>query len=866
MQSSTSLKRSTSLLPRAIGFGIISFYVLFTLLPNSNSLMVKWPWVFIWQFGLMLGPVMLISQLWQQSFRRLGSRLDGLAIAWSLLLIFSAAFAQFRPQAIWYGWAAFCGIAFLYVVHNWLISSERAQQLLTFQGILSIVFSSYSLTAWLFQTVQPYLHTLDQLKSYGIERSFDLQILTLRNWHPLGHQNYVAGYLLLAIPLLAGLALSSTGAWRFGWLGGCAISLLTLYSTASRGSWFGLFVSVVVFLAFTAWHYPKLRKRLLGFGAVSFIGFAVWGVSSPRIKGLFSSLLNQGDDGELSYRAVTNATGWFMGMDRPLFGAGLGGVPLLYQKYRPAWAGQNAELTYQLHSTPAQLWAELGFFGVLLSLVSGLAVIYLSVSWCKARSASPAETQGSAVSQFSTIGIISGLLGYGVYAITDYQLDNICISGTLIIYVVVLVVENRAASQSSDISLATDALKLPGPMLSKKIAFASSGFLLAISIWLYPVHRAWMLSSQGFFALQQDDVAGFVARLEQAHTLAPWEPYYPYQLAWNLGELAFQSTDAVQQEALRQDSVRWFEKAIALSPYQEFGYSNLGWLLVNTEPKKATKAFLQSIKLVPEKTGAYFALGYSLLNQGKIDLATQSMVVALMKQPLLLTSAVWQSPELQPLYPQILDQLELQLRSSGEEALRSLASQTPNSAASTYQTLGMLHWWKGEYDLAEAAFSQAPTDLNQLLLLLVESSAGDSTAVRASNELKSNAMLAAWAKNPKSELLLLQTVLSRDPNSTYIDEAYYTTLVSDIQASIADSSTFDQWLKRSAPSRQRRNQRLGFGTISRHIDGPLPRDFSFSSENILMTDFLSVTLPSKLPTPQAAELANAVERTLSAKF
>jgi hypothetical protein len=52
--------QSTSLLPTAIAIGIISFYSLFTLLPNSNSLMVKWPWVFIWQFGLMLGPIALL--------------------------------------------------------------------------------------------------------------------------------------------------------------------------------------------------------------------------------------------------------------------------------------------------------------------------------------------------------------------------------------------------------------------------------------------------------------------------------------------------------------------------------------------------------------------------------------------------------------------------------------------------------------------------------------------------------------------------------------------------------------------------------------------------------------------------------------
>ena len=54
----TSSTQSSSILPLALGWGMVGFYILFTLLNNSNSLMVKSPWVFIWLVGLMLVQVL----------------------------------------------------------------------------------------------------------------------------------------------------------------------------------------------------------------------------------------------------------------------------------------------------------------------------------------------------------------------------------------------------------------------------------------------------------------------------------------------------------------------------------------------------------------------------------------------------------------------------------------------------------------------------------------------------------------------------------------------------------------------------------------------------------------------------------------
>ncbi|MGB3296630.1 MAG: O-antigen ligase family protein, partial [Phormidesmis sp.] len=707
----------------------------------------------------------------------------------------------------------------------WLTSTHRVRYLLIFQGGLSVGFSGLSLVSWFFQTVRPYQQTLAELKTYGVERSFDLQILTLRNWHPVGHQNYVAGYLLLALPLLAGLAFAHRGWQRIAWLGGFVLGWVTLYSTASRGSWFGLMASFAVFIGLSAWQFPKLRRALVGGGLVGFGAIALWGVSSDRIRPLFTSLFQQNADGAASYRLITNATGWYMGQDHPIFGAGLGSVALLYQKYRPAWAGTEAELTYQLHSTPAQLWAELGIAGVLLTVATLMAIVFVSWRCCK----NSLLVDDAAMPSPLTIGVISGLAGYGVYAVTDYQLDNICISGTLIIFVATLIFSSRCDSETT--------LLLPSRSLSKRVALAIAGILAAVSLLLYPVHRAWMLSSQGFLALGQNDFASFVTYLTKAHELAPWEAYYPYQLAWNLGELAYQSEDVQQQETLRQESVDWFEKANAISPHQEFGYANLGWLLVNSEPQKAAAAFLKAGQLIPDKQGNYFALGYSLLKQGDVDLATQAMVAALVRQPILLTSPVWLSEELIELYPQVVSKFEAYLRTLEK------AEGSKTSKSKLYQLMGTIHWWKGEYDLASKAFSHVETDLNQALMALADTRPGEAAAAEVSDRLKTNVAINAWVNSKVDKTLLLEAFLLKNPEATRLETDYFTALASDIQSSLSASPSFHDWLTQAAPSRQQRTQRLGFGTISRHIDGPLPKDFSSISENILATDFLAALFP-----------------------
>jgi uncharacterized protein involved in response to NO len=800
-----------------LGTGLVLFYVLFTLLLNSNSLMVKWPWVLWWQLGLALGPILLIVQLWQQkSLRWLGNKLDWLMSGWILCLGLNVLFSNFAHQAGWYAWAAICAIAIIYALNQWLTNSARVNQLLRLQGFLVISFATLSLTLWTVQTALPYLNKLENLKSYGISKSFDWQILSIRNWYPLGHQNYVAGYLLLSIPLLVGLSILHRGRQRIFWCLGISVSFVCLYTTASRGSLLGLTISAATFLAISAWRYPQRRKLLCIIAIVCLVGLVLWGLSNDRLRTLFFSIFDS-ENQEITYRVITNVTGWRMGLDHLFFGAGLGNVALLYQKYLPFWAGQSAELTHQLHSTPAQVWAELGLVGSLLALVSLCLLIYFSFRWLL-------REKYTCESFWIAVSLCSGLIGYFIYSLTDYQLDNICISGTLIIFASTLIFYFREnVSEQQRYTIRWFPLSVAGISL-----------LVVASFWLYPIHRAWMLSSQGFAKLSQKDIAGFVNKLETAHQLAPWEPYYTYQLGWNLGELAYRTTDLSQREALQGLSRKWFETAIATSPYQEFGYSNLGWLLVNTDPQKAVAAFAQAAQLSPSKKGSFFALGYALLNLNQSDLAIQAFSLELLEDPLLLTSPIWQTGQLKAIFPNVLSTLE-------RDCTDFIHSADSSLQLYFYQLRGSLHWWLGNFSAAQQDFHHTPSSFNDLLMALSD---GERPTELSQNKPTTAAITAWLHPDIRENTFATALLLSYSPDTVH-PPGYLVQLKAEIIQSAQASQSFHQWLTQKAPARHHRNQRLGFGVISRHIDGPLPSDFSPRLDNVLMTQFFQDLFPEK---------------------
>jgi tetratricopeptide (TPR) repeat protein len=818
-----------------LGLLTLALYTLFTLLPGSSTMMTAWPWVFLWQIALLLPILWLLWQVWHKPLASLalGAGLDGVVALAVLGLGISALAAEFHGQALWYTWAALGGLAALYALRGWFTDTDRVKAALSFQGYLALAFVVVSLGLWFLQIYRPELARLQTLQQYGVETAFSFQFTSLRNWQPIGHQNYVAGYLVLVIPLFVGLGWIAQDWRRWLWLGATGLGLANLYTTSSRGGWLALIAAGFVGLIVALIYSPLPRRWVLagGSGATALLLALI--LSNGRLRQALAGLTSVNlAEGELSYRLVTNAVGWNMGKQAPLTGIGPGSVPLVYQAYRPHWAGREAELQFQLHSTPAQLWGELGIWGVLVPLALMGVLLALVIRWIR----TDARHTPSGLPPLMVWCILSALVGFSLISLTDYQLDILPISGVLILYLATLshaLVPRLKATSKGDRS-----------QVAQTLVTLGLGFSLAMTLWLVPVHRAWGISSDGFAALAKQDVNRFAQKLDRAHQLAPWEPYYPYQLGWNLGDLSYQATDNPDlKTALLRDAIAWFEVGNTIVPYQEFGHSNLGWLLLdNSQLDEAKASFQRSIGLIPAKPGVFFGLGFSCLRQGDTACATEALALETLRHPVLLTSPIWQiGPLLTDLYGPVTERLETLY---GE-----LLSQSTDPALTSFlhQGRGTLRWWLGDLTAAAEDWEPSGGVLQSALLTLVEGGTVDPETLP---ESPAKYAIAAWQTPDQRPALLKKAWVTQPEDLPQLaDSLPDPEMITNLVASMDNATDFKDWLQRTAPSWQPRSGRLGFGVLSRHIDGPTPSDFYPRIENVPMVRFFSEVIASPIFLP-----------------
>ena len=797
-------------------------YGVFTLLPNSTTQMVTWPWVALWQALVLMPIAWLLWQVWHQPMSqfRLGNGFDWLAGFMVLGIVFTTLVATFPQQAQWYALAAIAPLAALYGLMGWL-TQVRVLKLLKAQAYLAIAFMILSLGLWAINTYLPELGRLESLQAIGVNRSLNLSIVALRNGFPLGHQNYVAGYLVLILPLLVGLAIVDKTWQRWLWIAGTGLGLIDLYTTSSRAGVLALIAFIIPALLelLLSRHLPRrivVLISLLGLGLLSLLVG-----TNPRLQMSFASLRQDSASGsQIAYRLITHTVGWQMGLERPWAGQGLGSVPILFQRYRPSWGGREAELHFQLHSTPAQLWAEMGLWGIVLPLAGALLLIYALGRHRQTAAEKPLPPS-------LVWSLAASLWGYSVLSLTDYQLDVIAITGLLVIYVAVILFQLRLSTEIPE--------RLGQSRRRRGLVGLGLGLLLVLSLWLVPFHRAWAHSSAGFGELRKENFQGFVDQLQRSQRFTPWESYYPFQLGWALGDLSLKLEDRLLANQARREAIAWFQQANQVSPYQEFGHSNLGWLQAPFEPEAAIASFTTSAQLVPAKMGVFLGLGYSLLLNNQIDLAAEAMALEIIRHPRIFTSSIWTVEPFVQVYPRVLSRLE--------RLFAELLSEIPDSAVTAHLHLirGTTRWWADNRMGAAEDWQNHGTEIGQALLAITN---GETIDLNTLPNRAGKFALLAWQNPADRERMLAIAWVAEQGDAPVLTTVPTKPQVTALATTMEAADTFDQWIKQYAPTVEVRNERLGFGVFKRHDDGPSPTDYYVRFENIAIAKFFAELVPA----------------------
>ncbi|UAJ73123.1 O-antigen ligase family protein [Synechocystis sp. PCC 7339] len=825
---------------RLLGLLMALLYGLFTLLPNGNSLLVSWPWVFVWQTWLWLT---VLWCLWQIGLNKrlifLGLGFDWLLLVLAISVAVGSITAQFPAQSHWYSWTLLAFWAGLYGLRGWLKIQPQPlvtiKKLLTLQGYVGFAFIIISLLLWFTQTLIPFWQSAAIAKEMGLTKTFSFGVLELQNWAPIGHQNYVAGYLVLILPLLSVLIWLNQGKKRWFWAMALALGLIDFYTTSSRGGLLGL--AALLLLAIIG---VGLLRRLpwLWWLGLSSMAIAVVGIfigTNDRLLTSFTGIMEGQGAGQFAYRLINSEIGWRMGSAHPWTGIGLGNVPLQYQLYRPVWAGRESEFIYQLHSTPAQLFAELGVWGILIPSLFTIGLVWQLVRSLTSKNLIITKDNNvdSATVKILIWTLTSALLAYGITSWTDYQLDNVCISGIIIIYFACL------------LQLYSADPVIPKPnRFARPVFFAGITLLLVVAMWLFPILRAWQLSEVAFRALAAEKVPAFTQYLTQAENLAPWEAYYPTQLGWNLGNIALTTADAGEREELINRAIDAFERSIEASPHQEFIHNNLGWLALGQDPPQASQSFATASQLVPAKRGVFYGLGLSLLVQQKLDLAIEAFSLECLRDPLFITNPLWRNPNFALLYPPLMAKIQSTL-----SQLRQDHGDDGDYQKLLGQIQGGIHWWLGQFPQAEAELNQFGDRQAQAVVGLSRDPAQLEEYLPALGNVAAQ-VVQAWQNPARAGELINQAWLQ--VNGTPMPEP----LLQQTLGSLQQAPEFYTWLTNYAPILQYRRQRLGFGVNSRHIDGPNPSDFYQVTENLALVTWFPFMLPSPILAP---ELDNALQ-------
>ncbi|MDX2100776.1 MAG: O-antigen ligase family protein [Leptolyngbyaceae cyanobacterium bins.59] len=676
-----------------LGVGLLLLSIFFCA-PRSYALMVRWPWVLLWQIALLIiaSWTLFRLRLFQVPFRLLGHPFDWAMGLTGLSLLLSTLFA-FRPMSsLWYFiMAAGYGVALYAVVnffgsgetnfptpptlsspHHPFLSTIRQRRWICLQGIGVITF-------------------LTILVSLGFWWMYRGQLPEPVNPYPLGQHNFVAGYLVLTLPTLFALAWGERGWRRWMWVLISAIGLFNLSTTGSRGGLLGLLTLLIAsgFVLILRVRHVKQGWRWLLMGGLAIGVSLIPLLISPRTQRLWNALAAGELDGTSLFRVYTIQAGWNLWKDYPVLGVGLGNTIKLYDIYRPIEAGTMAFRVQQLHCTPVHLLAELGLLGMLAYGWWLIGTVHLG--WKLVRSPLPPDDRPV----LYAAGV--GLLAYTATSLTDFQLENIGISLTLVLLLALL------------ISLGQDLQPPPQLEVARSRRFLSlAGFTLLVAvlrIWV-PVDGGMMLAWSGGQALKAGEVSTFYEEWALANRIVPWEPYYPFQIGAQLAQTidAFQASPLLG-EALPSDpkpnpvaqasSVRILrsaqselKEALALSPFDELLNRFLGALLVDADPSQSILYLRRAVQLTPRKPYSYALLGVAYWKQNNPAMAVNSFALEGFIHPEFLTTDVWLQPTLRPLWVQTI-------RKTLPLYDRALTRLSPTDPAynQLYQDRVLLDWW-----------------------------------------------------------------------------------------------------------------------------------------------------------------------------
>ncbi len=793
---------------------------------DGATIIYRWPWSGVFQMALGLGAITaIICFLFEQNGEK--NRVSGFSPAVFLLLAafgLSCFFSDFTDRAAFSLVVPVSSLALGYLAHCFVSVSDQpekaAWRLFQIIGLIAFVLYFRSLALWVGTVLgkeTDFANAVNELVGYGLRT---VNFLQIANGHPFGHPNYTAGFSLLTLPLVVSLALSGKGRSRIFWGFVSLLGLATLFSSGSRAGTLGLVIALLgAAVIYLRGKVKNPRHQVLGVVGAIFLA-AVMVFSQPRIRATVGHLvsgngLERGD--QERWNLLT--TGFQMGAESPLWGNGPGTTPIIYPAY---WEGTGSlSNAYQLHSTPLQVWADLGILGIL-----GCVGLLLAFFHFWRRFSILPESAKSGNLRLLIHGSGLGVTGYFVFSLTDYQLDVYLMAGLLGLFAGIF---SGLGKRKSIVEENYTLLLKRGPIRLT----VCLGLVVIGSIFEWKqinLFRARSASREALSAWQKNDGNSFLEAIRLAERLAPEEPYFHNYHGWLAAEARQGGRTLLPDNILVESAMQRWEHSIELFEAQEFCHYNLGWLHLGQNPDQSAHHFRRAAQINPGKRGVYFGLALALKKEGFPNAANRALALECLSHPTFATLPLWESPNFQAVVPEVKRHLWGYYREiAAVEGLDKEAHQKMREAEA------LTRWWWGEpFDsVALASSPNAQLGWWGQMIEGVEPERDDFWQNRA---LAAPIVLAylAWKEPDEgisrlsaAKLLAMKEFLpEKEGNSlmTYLGQhgKSYPQLI------------LESRVESALPLNIYRNTRLAFGLMGHNLDGPNPEDFFFYEQNLLL--------------------------------
>lgn len=315
-----------------------------------------------------------------------------------------------------------------------------------------------------------------------------------------GYRNYLATYLIVAIPIIAAFGLTEERSHVRSALSAALVtSLAALICTRTRGAWVGLGAAAILFGTGCVVYSEirnltravTLRRTVLSVVAVAVIGYV--GLSAPamRREGQFRFDEHKSDTvtalkSTFSLSSTRGRTTMWentlhMIARAPVVGVGLGGWQFRYPEYDRGDRITENVAPQRPHNDILWILAETG--GVGLALYTWILISAFRLAGSAWRTRTPDHVW--------SVGLFLGVVAYVVHSLFSYPLERIAASA--LVWFAIGALAARASHQSGNtrgrqIDLSFSALR--GPVLVIAALILTAAILLTSRRWLFDTHYA----------------------------------------------------------------------------------------------------------------------------------------------------------------------------------------------------------------------------------------------------------------------------------------------------------------------------------------------------------------------------------------